>query len=267
MSGELEQRLLALGTALDVAPAPDLVPAVLTGLPARRRRPHRPAGRVLAVAFAIVLLLAGAAMAVPTSRDAILRAIGLRGVSIERVPRLPPLPSGARTGARLALGRPIALARVRHAAGFAPLLPPRGQCLQPVSSSSAGIPHRTHPGSDSTTISSRHEEQKGQGPRPHPAHRIGKSTSSIRGTARPFILKVIDPNTSVKVTRVNGAQGVYLSGAPHQVLFGASTGQIRSDKVRLAGNVLIWQHGPLIVRIEGTRTLAQALAIARSLRG
>src|SRR5947209_14373093 len=49
MSGELEQRLLALGSALDVPPAPDLVPAVLTGLPARRRRPHRPAGRVLAV--------------------------------------------------------------------------------------------------------------------------------------------------------------------------------------------------------------------------
>src|SRR5581483_7370599 len=124
MSAELEQRLLALGAALDVPPAPDLVPAVLTGLPARRRRVRRPAGRVLAVAFATVLLLAGVAMAVPASRDAILRAIGLRGVSIERVPRLPPIPP-TQTGARLRLGRPIPLARVRRAAGFAPLLPPR----------------------------------------------------------------------------------------------------------------------------------------------
>jgi hypothetical protein len=65
---------------------------------------------------------------------------------------------------------------------------------------------------------------------------------------------------------VNGAQGVYLSGAPHQVLFGTRGAQIRSDRVRLAGNVLIWQRGPLIVRIEGTHTLAEALAIARSLR-
>jgi len=31
--------------------------------------------------------------------------------------------------------------------------------------------------------------------------------------------------------------------------------------------VLIWQQGPVIVRIEGTRTLGQALALARSLQG
>jgi hypothetical protein len=239
MRGELEQRLEALGTALEVPPAPDLVPAVLAGLPARRHRPRRPAGRVLAVAFATVLLLAGVAMAVPTSRDAILRAIGLRGVSIERVPRLPPIQPGARTGARLRLGRPIALASVRHAAGFAPLLPP--------SASSAYIGHDVPGGRVSILFGE-------------------VLITEFRGTARPFVFKVIDPNTSVKSTRVNGAQGVYLSGAPHQVLFGASNGQVRGDQVRLAGNVLIWQQGPLIVRIEGTHTLAEALAIARSLR-
>jgi hypothetical protein len=240
MSGELEQRLLALGTALDVPPAPDTVPAVLAGLPARRRRHRRPARWVLAVALAAMLLLVGAAMAVPPSRDAILRAIGLRSVSIERVPRLPPLPAGARTGVTLGLGRPISLARARDAAGFASLLPPRA--------SYAYLGHDVPGGRVSILIG-----------------RI--LVTEFRGTAQPFIFKVIDPNTTVKVTRVNGAQGVYLSGAPHQVLFGAANGQIRGDRVRLAGNVLIWQQGPLVVRIEGTRTLAQALAIARSLRG
>jgi hypothetical protein len=241
MSGELEQRLLALGAALDVPTAPDAVPAVLAGLPARRRRHRRPARRVLAVAFAAMLLLVGAAMAVPTSRNAILRVIGLRGVSIERVPRLPPLPpSGARTGITLGLGRPISLARARHAAGFTALLPPRA--------SYAYIGHDV-PGGRVSIL-------------------IGRVlVTEFRGTAQPFIFKVIDPNTRVKITRVNGAQGVYLSGAPHQVLFGGTNGQIQGDRVRLAGNVLIWQHGPLIVRIEGTHTLAQALAIARSLRG
>ncbi|HET6865945.1 MAG TPA: hypothetical protein VFH80_08485 [Solirubrobacteraceae bacterium] len=240
MSGELEQRLLALGVALDVPPAPDTVPAVLAGLPARRRRPGRPAGRVLAVAFAAMLLLVGVAMAVPPSRDAILRVIGLRGVSIERVPRLPSIPAGARTGDRLGLGRPISLAHVRHAAGFTPLLPSRA--------SGAYIGHDV-PGGRVSIL-------------------VGRVLiTEFRGTARPFIFKVIDPGTSVKIARVNGAQGVYLSGAPHQVLFGTTNGQIRGDRVRLAGNVLIWQDGPLIVRIEGTHTLAQALAIARSLRG
>jgi hypothetical protein len=195
---------------------------------------------VLAVAFAAGLLLVGAAMAVPPSRDAILRAIGLRGVSIERVPHLPPIPAGARTGARLGLGRPIALARVRHAAGFAALLPAQA--------SSAYIGHDV-PGGRVSIL-------------------IGRVLiTEFRGSAQPFIFKVIDPNTTVKITRVNGAQAVYLSGAPHQVLFGAPNGEIRTDRVRLAGNVLIWQHGAVIVRIEGVRTLAQALAIARSLRG
>jgi hypothetical protein len=36
--------------------------------------------------------------------------------------------------------------------------------------------------------------------------------------------------------------------------------------VRLASNVLLWQHGRLIVRIEGSRSLRDALALARSLR-
>ena len=240
MSGELEQRLLALGTALEVPPAPDIVPAVLAGLPARRRRPVRPASRALAVAFAALLLIVGAAMAVPPSRDAILRVIGLRGVRIERVPKLPPIPAGARTGAKLELGRPISLARVRHAAGFTALLPPRA--------SGAYIGHDV-PGGRVSILTGR------------------VLITEFRGTAQPFIFKVIDPGTRVKITRVNGAKGVYLSGAPHQVLFGASNGQIRGDRVRLASNVLIWQHGAVIVRIEGTHTLAQALALARSLRG
>ncbi len=59
---------------------------------------------------------------------------------------------------------------------------------------------------------------------------------------------------------------MYLSGAPHEVLFQQQGGVVQTDRVRLAGNVLIWQQGPVTVRIEGTRTLGQALAIARSLR-
>jgi hypothetical protein len=240
MSDKLERRLLALGTALDVPAAPDVVPAVLAGLPALPRRRRRPAGRVLAVSFAAMLLLVGAAMAVPPSRDAILRVIELRGVSIERVPRLPAIPAGARTGARLGLGRPISLVQARHGADFTALLPPRA--------SGAYIGHDV-PGGRVSVL-------------------IGRVlVTEFRGTARPYVFKLIDPGTKLTVTHLHGVQGVYLSGAPHQVLFGATNGQIRGDRVRLAGNVLIWQQGPVIVRIEGTHTLAQALAIAGSLRG
>jgi hypothetical protein len=70
----------------------------------------------------------------------------------------------------------------------------------------------------------------------------------------------------VNRVHVNGGPGVYIYGAPHEVFFQESTGQIRTDRIRLAGNVLIWQQGRLTLRVEGVRTLQQALVLARSLR-
>src|SRR5262249_5067225 len=139
----------------------------------------------------------------------------------------------------LGLGRRIPLARARHAAGFDAVIPP---------------------GSPAAYLS-----------RDVPGGRISFLTGRVliiefRGTATPFIFKVIGPGTAARPVRVNGGPGVYLSGAPHEVLFQTLTGQVQTDRVRLAGNVLIWQQGPLTIRIEGTRTLAQARALARSLR-
>jgi hypothetical protein len=234
MIGELEQRLVALGAALELPPAPDVVPAVLARLPERGRRRH-PARRPLAVALAAAVLLAGGAMAVSPTRHAILRILGLRGVRIERVPRLPPVP----TTNRLGLGQRIPLARARDAAGFTAPLPP--------GSPTAYLAHDV-PGGRISLL-------------------IGRLLIvELRGSATPFIFKVIGPGTSVKTVRVNGGPGVYLSGAPHEVLFQTQTGEVRTDRVRLAGNVLIWQQGRLTIRIEGTRTLGEARALARSLR-
>jgi hypothetical protein len=236
MTPDLEQRLVALGATLELPPAPDVVPAVLSRLPERRRR-RRPARRTLVLAFAATLLLAGGAMAVPPTRHEILQILGLRGVRIERVRQLPP--ATARTGLRLGLGRPIPLTRARHAAAFTALLPP--------GSAVAYLGHDVPGGRISLLVG-----------------RI--LIIEFRGTATPFIFKVLGPGTRLEPVRVNGGPGFYLSGAPHEVLFQAQGGEIESDNVRLAGNVLIWQQGPLTIRIEGTRTLAQARALARSLR-
>jgi hypothetical protein len=235
MKGEFEQRLVALGAALDLPPAPDVVPAVLARLPERRGWRNRPARRALALALAAALLLAGGAMAVPSTRHAILRVLGLRGVSIERVPRLPPLPAGARLG----LGERVPLERARHAAGFTALLspPPAVAYLD-----------RDLPGGRISLL-------------------IGPVLIiEFRASTTPFIFKLIGPGTYAKRVRVNGAPGVYLFGAPHEVIFQEPTGEIRTDRIRLAGNVLLWQRGPLTLRIEGTHTLKQALMLARTLR-
>ena len=236
MTPELEQRLVALGASLELPPAPDVVPAVLTRLPERRHRRH-PARRTLAIVLAAVLLLAGGAMAVAPTRHEILRILGLRGVRIERVRHLPPTAPSA--GLRLGLGRQIPLAAARHAASFTALLPP-GPAVAYLG--------RDVPGGRISVL-------------------IGRALIiEFRGTATPFIFKVIGPGTKVQPVRVNGGPGVYLSGAPHQVLFQSLIGTIQTDDVRLAGNVLMWQQGPLTIRIEGTHTLAAARALARSLR-
>jgi hypothetical protein len=238
VTGELGQRLASLGAALEVPPAPDIVPAVLARLPARPRR-RLPGRRTLAVAFAALLVLAGAAMAAPATRDAILRVLGLRGVRIERVPHLPPLPPVSSPGARLGLGQRIPLARARHAAGFAALLPP--------GSPAAYLGHDV-PGGRISLLSGR------------------VLIIEFRGTATPFVLKLVGPGTKVKLVRVNGGPGVWLSGAPHEVLFQAQTGVVQTDRIRFAGNVLMWQQGPVTIRIEGAHTLARALALAHSLQ-
>lgn len=236
MNDELEHRLSALGAALEFPPVPDVVPTVIARLPATPGRRLRPR-RTLALALAASLLLAGGAMAASPTRNAILEVLGLRGVRIERVRRLPPLPRSE--GARLGLGQPIPPARARHAAGFIALLPP--------GSPAAYLGHDV-PGGRVSLL-------------------IGRLLiTEFRGSATPYIFKVIGSGTRLAHVRVNGGPGIYLSGAPHLVLFQAQNGEVRTDSVRLAGNVLMWQQGPLTIRIEGDRTLAQALALARSLR-
>jgi hypothetical protein len=65
---------------------------------------------------------------------------------------------------------------------------------------------------------------------------------------------------------VDGEPGVYLDRSPHEVFFIDEHGNGQSDVVRLEGSVLLWQHGPLILRIERAPSVKRSLAIARSLR-
>jgi hypothetical protein len=237
MISELEQRLTTLGEALEVPLAPDLASAVIPRLPERPRRRARPARRVVVLALAGTILLAGVAFAVPSTRHAILRVLGLRGASVVRVSHLPP--AAGVQAARLGLGQPIPPSLARHAASFRALLP--------------GGP---------ATVYLLHDV---------PGGRLSILTGGLlmiefRGTATPFILKLVGPGTRVEHLRVNGGPALYLSAAPHELLLQQANGVIAPDRTRLAGNVLIWQQGPLLVRIEGTHSLAQALALARSLR-
>jgi hypothetical protein len=237
---ELEQQLTDLGSALEIPDAPDLVAAVRERLPSRsarraRRRPLRVRRRSVALGIALAVLLAGTAAAIPSVRHAVERVFGINGAVVERVPTLPKAAGGT-----LHLGRRIPVADARHAASFTALLPPSGV--------SAAYVANDVPGGRVSMTSGR------------------LLVTEFRGTSRPFILKMIAVGTRVIRTTVGGQPAAYLEGAPHDVFFLDADGKPRTDDVRLAGNVLLWQRGPLTLRIEGARSLSDALALARSLR-
>ena len=237
---ELEQQLTDLGSALEIPDAPDLVAAVRERLPSRparraRRRPLRVRRRSLALGIALAVLLAGTAAAIPSVRHAVERVFGINGAVVERVPTLPKAAGGT-----LHLGHRIPVSDARHAASFTALLPPSGV--------SAAYVANDVPGGRVSLTSGR------------------LLVTEFRGTSRPFILKMIAVGTRVIRTTVGGQPAAYLEGAPHDVFFLDADGKPRTDNVRLAGNVLLWQRGSLTLRIEGARSLSDALALARSLR-
>ncbi|HET7573028.1 MAG TPA: hypothetical protein VFJ77_10235 [Gaiellaceae bacterium] len=184
-----------------------------------------------ALAAAAVLALAAVA-AVPGSRAAILRFLHLRGVSVEVVDALPPAqerPLAAGLG-------PVVSARTAAAVlGGGPLLPP----LDP----------------------------------PPPLHLSGSVVSVLfRDRGEPVLLselhagggavleKLVGAGTAVTRVRIGGEPGLWLAGDEHVFLAPAAP-------PRLAGRVLVWQHGDLTLRLEGRGlTLARARQLARSLR-
>jgi hypothetical protein len=228
---ELEQRLTALGRVVEWPQTPELALRVAPRLEPRGRRRAVPR-RALVFALAVLLLAVAVAFAVPSARTAILRFFGLHGVTIERVDRLPPAeerPLGVN------LGRVVPADEVEHAVGFRPLLPP--------------VAHR-------------------------PTFYVsGGFVSVLLATPKPVLLtqfaasaggpgllkKLAGAGTFVTGVTVNGGFGLWIRGKAHVFISPQAP-------PRLAGNVLLWEQGPLTFRLEGHLTLAEALKIARSIK-
>jgi len=240
----LELELVDLGRRLDVPPAPDLAGVVRERLAERRRFPVR---RAIVLAFAVLALALGAAMAVPPARSAILEWLGLSGVRIERVQELPPVPPPPAAGASLGLGERTTLGRAGERVDFALVVPaelgrPDEVWLDPAV-----------PGGAVTFV----------------YRRAGKTFlfAQFRGSTDPgLIKKTLEPGTRVEPVEMNGEPGYWLAGKPHVFAFQDADGESRPETIRLAGNTLLWERGELTLRLEADATKEQALRIARSVR-
>jgi hypothetical protein len=219
---------------------PDLADAVAERIERPVVRPAPRVRRTLAIALAALLVLASGAAAVPGIREPVLDFLGLRSVKIERVPR--PLPVAP--GAHLSLGQHTTLEAARPKLGFQPLLPiglgtpvvwldsfPQGGYLSLVYDNGRVL------------------------------------FSEVRGQLQhQFLLKFVGPYARVDALRIAGQRGVWIHGHPHQFAYADATGALRTDTVRFANDVLLWRRGDLLLRLEGARSKAEALRIARSVR-
>ena len=227
----LELELREVGRLLGYPPEPDVAPAVLARLDQPRPLFGLERRRLLVVAFAALAAAIAVAFAVPPARTAILHFFHIGSETVERVPTLPP---AERRSPVAGLAGPMSPERAGRVAGFEPVLPP------------------TH-------------------------GRFYAASGIIATYLRPrvvlmelhadlaFMKKVAGPNTHIEPLTVNGHFGLWITGAPHVVSYLDSTGAGQEKVVRLAGNVLVWAHGSVTLRIEGPLTRDEALRLAKAL--
>jgi hypothetical protein len=240
------ERLLAeLGEAVEWPPTPDLGPRV-------RRRIERPGRRRPGLPL---LLLAAALAAALASGAALTAYLGLRGATISRVQTLPsPSPREPEgVGARLDLGaRYGSPAEAAAAAGFTPAVP-----------QGLGEPDEVYYRADPGVVTLLYRPRPGLPATSDPE--VGALVMEARASVdRNSFAKLAGPGTSVEPVTVNGGPGFWVSGAPHGFFF--YTGSGRTDSFRLAGDVLVWNQGQLVVRIESSLDRDRALAAAGTVR-
>jgi hypothetical protein len=241
-------QLAELATAVAFPPTPDLATAVGLRLRTEQRKPVviRSFRRSLLLAALLALLVVGAALAV---------GFGLRLLSIEFGPVSSPTFS---PGTELRLGQALSLEQVEDAADFEVLVP---QAL--------GAP-------DAAYVSSALRGQVAfvYAPRPDlpPSDLLGGAGLLItqnQGRADEGLAhKVVESSAATVVSvDVNGAPGLWISGAPHIFWYLAPDGRtFIQESGRLVGDTLAWERDGILYRIEGAITIERALEIAASMR-
>jgi hypothetical protein len=264
---QLELALSGIGRSVEFPELPDLSGLVAKELALAtraRRRPQaalrpvirpvwQPAWQRVAVALVVlVAVLSGTLALSPGARHAVAGWLGLRGVKIIEVPSPTPLPPGL--GTNLQLGLPVPLAQAQAETKFQILVP-----------AALGPP-------DEVYFSGRFADGKvtllyrARGDLPEaPTTGVGLLLTEFRAsTNQEYLQKMLGPGTTIESVTVNGEQGFWVAGAPHVELLFDMNGAVVPDSLRLAGNVLIWEHGDLTLRIESALSREQALAIAES---
>jgi hypothetical protein len=237
---ELELALVDLGRHLEYPAAPELAPRVRERLAAGRAPRATFGRRGLLIALAVLAVAIGAVMAVPQTRAAILEFFHLRGVTIERVEELPPVPRQT----DLALGEP---ADPDELDVPWEIVAPEGL------GDPDAVYYRPYParGGMVSLLYGTESEPRA-------------IFTQFRGSVEHAFIKKALAETRIEQVTVDGEPGYWLAGAPHFFTYVNAEGVFQQESIRLAGNVLLWERDDLTLRLEADVSKAEALKIAHS---
>lgn len=237
----IERALGDLAAYVEFPQTPDFA-AALDLSPVHPARAWR---RRLAIAFAVLLVAAGAVLAASSqARSTVLDWFGIGGVRIERVPELPEVPRRTTTP----FGRPTTLESAREQVAFRIRVPQL---------EGLGPPDRVF--IDDTATGGLVTFVYG---RPWNARLV---ISQWRADTAVHFHKLISYATEARRVRVNGGRGIWISGAPHLIFYASEDGYLGRTPVYLTGSVLVWMEGRMSHRLEADVSLADALKLAESL--
>jgi hypothetical protein len=246
---ELIERLADLGEHLDrelVAAADGLADSVVAMLDTGPVTPARSRGiagrpRLWALAAAVVLLVV-LVVALPGPRRTVARWFGIGAVRIERVPAAPRTATVTTPQSDpLRLGPPVTADDAMAATGL-PL--PVAAVL--------GDPESFHvPG----------------GPQIVARYDVGGRdvlVAVLGGTTDEAVFLKRASSGQITDVDVDGTSGLWVTGEPHDFGYVDTDGELASERLRLAGDTLLWVRDGMTLRVEGASDIAAALAIARS---
>lgn len=254
---DIQQALTSLSDRLDLPAEPNVASAVRVHLeahPTSLRQGWFASGfswRPVLSAAASILVLAVAIMVFsPATRAAVADWIGFDSVRITHVPE----PADG-IGSDLALGDPISLAEGETRVSFPVRVP-----------SSLGAPDEVYAEGEGEDARLSFVYRTREGLPPAKGPEIGALVEQFRATIeRQFLSKQVFGGGNVRLVDVDGAEGYWLSGGPHQVTYLTPDGTPTQDRRRLAGNTLLWEMDGVLYRIESDVSLARALEIAASM--
>ena len=241
-----EQLLRHLAEDLAYPATPDLRTSVVATLQGTRGMGHALGRPAMAAVVGVIILGMAVMLALPQPREAVgdFLGLGVRGELIESLP--PPSPGQTPTAVPTVtieqLAEPTTLGQAAATLGFQPL-----------------VVDDEHPQSVYLTSF---------GVFPAVIVRYERFDLWQFDTSQGSVGKGIDPGgVQVEQTTVGGELAYWVTGGPRLITLRDSAGQERSRTSRVTSSAsLIWNRGPLYLRIEGDMTLDEALAIAERIR-